>query len=273
MTKISRVTAFATSIPGRAQSYVFDRLYGVSTTADPAFSIDGDNNPYEGAQWLPVRRALRRLGPGPRDVFADLGSGKGRMLLIAGRLPYGRVIGVEIDEALSLRAQENIRQAERRLRATEITSVTASVLEWPVPDDLSIVFLFNPFMRQTFQRALERIIESYDRHPRDLRIIYCLPAEHDWLVSTGRVVVESVSRAFWPSHRGWSRRGDVLVVYRVVPVSRGRHASRDQVPSTRRNCAFRYWSGPNGFKLVLQNSPEGVFYSSASVDFLRKSQA
>ena len=266
MIRISRVTAFATSIPGRAQSYVFDRLYGVSTTADPAFSIDGDNNPYEGAQWLPVRRALRRLGPGPRDVFVDLGSGKGRMLLIAGRLPYGRVIGVEIDEALGLCAQENIRQAERRLRAAEITSVTASVLEWPVPDDLSVVFLFNPFMRQTFQRALERIIESYDRHPRDLRIMYCLPAEHDWLVSTGRVVVESVSRAFWPSHRGWWRRGDVLVIYRVVPVSRGRRAARDPAPSARRNSALRHWSGPNGLKLVLKSSPEGVFYSPASAD-------
>lgn len=262
--KISRFVALITAIPGSVQSYMFDHVFGVSTTADSAFSVDGDNNPYDGSQWLPVRRALRKLDPGPQDVFVDLGSGKGRVLLIAGRLPYGRVIGVDLNVELDRCAKENIRRATGRLRAKEVTTVTANVLEWLVPDDLSVVFMFNPFMDETFRGAMERILESYDRKPRDLRIIYGFPAEHDWLVSTGRVVVESVTCCFWPRRPGWWRRGDVLVTYRVVPASVGRSAQSVPNPSRRPSRALQHWSGPNGFKVVLKRSVKGMFYSPVS---------
>jgi SAM-dependent methyltransferase len=261
---ISKVVAFAAAIPGSVQSYAFDRVFGVSTTPGTAFSVDGDNNPYDGSQWLPVRRALRKLNPGPQDVFADLGSGKGRVLLIAGRFLYGSVIGVDLDEELNRCAKENIRQAAGRLRAKEVTTVTANVLEWPVPDDLSVVFMFNPFVEETFRGATERILESYDRKPRDLRIVYYFPAEHDWLVSTGRVVVESVTCCFWPRRPGWWRRADVLVTYRVTPSAKERSTYPVPNPSRRRSRALQHWYGPNGFKVVLERSAKGVFYSPVS---------
>ena len=62
------------------------------------------------------------------------------------------MIGVDIDEELDRSAKENIERAAGRFRAAEVTSVTASVLEWPVPDDLSIVYMFNPFTGKTFHR-------------------------------------------------------------------------------------------------------------------------
>ena len=86
------------------------------------------------------------------------------------------MIGVDLDEELNWCAKENIRKAAGRFRAKEVTSVVANVLEWPVPDDLSVVFMFNPFMGQTFRGAMERILDSYDRKLRDLRIIYGFPA-------------------------------------------------------------------------------------------------
>lgn len=258
--------ASVTAIPGSLQSYFFDRLYGVSTretvlTTDSVFAVDGDNNPYSGSQWLPVRRVLKALRPGPEDVLVDLGSGKGKVLLIAGRLPYNRVIGVEIDEDLSRCAQRNIQSAKARLRAAEVTSIAASVLDWPVPDAVSVVFMFNPFMGDTFRGAVQRILESYDRSPRNLRIIYGLPAEHDWLISTGRVVVENVAPANWPSRSGWWHRGDVLVTYRVVPSSPEGSSGPVSGSSSRLNRPLAHWSGPNGFRLYLVKSNENMYYA------------
>jgi hypothetical protein len=88
---MSKLISSATAIPGNVQAYIFDRLLGKSTseplvTRDSIFAVGGDNCAYSGSQWLPVRRALRDLAPGPNDVFGDLGSGKGKALLIAGRL-------------------------------------------------------------------------------------------------------------------------------------------------------------------------------------------
>jgi hypothetical protein len=266
MGKLSGFVAFVTAIPGSMQAYMFDRLLGVSTKVDSEVAVDGDNHPYHGSQWLPVRRALRKLHPGPQDVLVDLGSGKGRVLLIAGRLPFGRVIGVDIDEELNRCAKENILRAAARLRAAEVMSVTASVLEWSVPDNISVVFMFNPFMGETFHRAMERILDSYDRKPRELHIVYGFPAEHDWLVSTGRVVVESITGCYWPSRPGWWQRGDVLVTYRLVPASEGKSPESAPGSLARRGPALQHWSGPNGFKLVLRKSEEGTDYLSPSFE-------
>lgn len=267
MRHVSSVVASILAAPGSVQSYVFDRMLGVSTreivlTNNSVVAGDSDNNPYSGSQWLPVRRVLKNLKPGEEDVFADLGSGKGKVLLIAGMLPYKQVIGVELDEALGKCAQDNICQAKRYFKAGEVTSVVASALEWPVPDNLSVVFLFNPFMGETFHRVVERILDSYDRKPRDLRIIYGLPGEHDWLISTGRVVVDDVTPSNWPSRPGWWERGDVLVTYRVVPTAAKASAKSAIEPGPSRH-ALRHWSKPNGFRLFLNKTEEGLSYSPA----------
>lgn len=254
---MSKLASFATATPRNVRAYMFDRMLGVSTrgtliTADSIFAVGGDNLPYAGVEWLPVRHALMNLAPGPTDVFVDLGSGKGKAVLIAGQLPYGRVIGVEIDEGLARCAEDNVRQARARLRAKEVTIVASSVLEWPIPEETSVVFMYNPFLGQTFRSMVGRIIESYDRRPRNLHIIYCLPAEHNWLVSTGRVVVEHVRPSYWPWRFGWWRTGNVIVTYRVVGVSEGASPQPTRDRSSRLDRATQYWTGPNGYRFMVK---------------------
>lgn len=267
----ARLAQFCRSLPDRAQSFVFDRALGVSTkepasTIGSVFAPGGENCPYSGAQWLPVRRALRDLSPGPSDVFVDLGCGKGKALLIAGRLPYRHAIGVEIDEELARHSERNVRQAGSRLRARHVEIVNASVLEWPIPDDTSVIFMFNPFIGQTFRSAMRLIFESYDRRPRELRIVYQFPWEHDWLLSTGRVAVESVRPSGWPALPGWWQRGDVIVCYRVAgtPVAGatgdGQSRSRRTRPGHRRRAVER-WSRPNGHCFAMSAPGQETIYS------------
>jgi Histone methylation protein DOT1 len=258
---------FCGSLPDRMQGYVFDRFLRVSTrepvlTPASVFVAAGENCPYSGAQWIPVRRALKDLAPGPNDVFVDLGSGKGKVVLIAGRLPYQQAIGVEIDNDLSSCAALNIRQARSRLRAQHIESVNASVLDWAVPDDVSVLFMFNPFIGQTFRSALGRVFESYDRKPRELHIIYSYPWEHDWLLSTGRVSVENVHPGCWPARPRWWQRGDVIVCYHVGTHGGGAsHARRFR--SRRRMRALAYWSKPNGHRFAMSAPGQETLYSPA----------
>ncbi len=147
-----------------AQQRVFERRLGVSTGGhtylDQAGSDVVDRTFYEGCQWLPVRRALRTIGIGKEDVFADLGSGNGQALLIAASQPYQRVTGVELLEELTADAERNLAAARPALRAREIETVTADVLKWSVPDDLSVVFLYCPFMNEVFHESMQRIFAS-----------------------------------------------------------------------------------------------------------------
>jgi hypothetical protein len=238
------------ALAGRSRVFVehrlFDLILGVSTSGSSAGA--GENMAYERSPWLSVRGALRDLSPSPSDVFVDLGSGKGKVLLIAGRLPYHRVVGVEIDPELSRTARRNVQRARNRLLAKEIGSATANVLEWVIPDDSSVIFLFNPFIGQTFHAMMHRIFDSYDREPRMLHIVYLYPWEHDWLLSTGRTVVRDVRPAQWPTLPRWWMSGKVIVTYRVVrdarcfsPPEPGRRRQRSEQAMSR-------WTGVNGHR-------------------------
>lgn len=240
-----------------AQQRVFDLQLGVSTrgvtsTGNAMFYAGGENCNYQGCQWLSVRRALRNLNPSTSDVFVDLGSGKGKALLIAGQLPYKRVLGVEMDKELSCWAARNIDRARPRLRAGEVKCITTNVLDWPIPDDTSIVFMFNPFIGQTFSTVVSRIFESYDRNPRTLHIVYEHPWEHDKLLSTGRVVVNDVRSSTCPGRSRWWQGGDVIVSYRVVSSTvQSKLEQRKRHRLSRSGRAFQRWSVPNDHNFIM----------------------
>jgi SAM-dependent methyltransferase len=241
------------------QQQVFERWLGVSTTGhlylDDLGLAEEGRVFYEGCQWLPIRRALKTLRPGPDDVFVDIGSGKGQAVLIAAQLPFGRVLGVELADVLNREARHNIEAARPRLKAREVQALSADALTWEIPDDLSALYMYCPFTGELFQAVMRRIFESYDHRPRRLHIVYTFPWEHDWLLGTGRVVVQDVFPAEWPPKPWWWRTGWVTVIYRVLEPGKGGPG----IPEVRRRflrpaAALERWSEPNGnvFRLLRE---------------------
>ena len=108
---------------------IFDWYSGASTagltyTQVDAYNTDSENWPHLGCQWPALSFVLKDL---PREgAFVDLGSGKGKALLIAGMLTYERVVGVEIDGELAAEARRNVENFRHRKRAGVIESVTGS---------------------------------------------------------------------------------------------------------------------------------------------------
>jgi SAM-dependent methyltransferase len=143
-----------------------------------------DRNATSGYLFLP--RGLRgRIGP--EDTFLDYGSGRGRVLLQAARYPFGRVIGLEQNEPDCEIARSNARIAARRLRCPRIEVVQADATVWQVPDDVTYIYMFNPFWGETFRAVLDRVGESLDRRPRPLTLIYANPKCAPELLATGRL--------------------------------------------------------------------------------------
>lgn len=145
---------------------------------------------YEPAPWLILRRILSPLEVHDDDVFIDYGSGKGRMLFLAGRYPFRRVIGVEISDRLNAIARGNIERSRRRLRCKDVEVITADAAQFVLPDDVTVVFFNNPFTGDIFKAVVDQLVASVERRPRRLRIIYAhyRQPEVDALLQTGRVV-------------------------------------------------------------------------------------
>ena len=222
----------------------------------------GDRVFYHPHQWITLRSALRALDPGPDDVFVDIGCGKGQAVVVASELPFGRVLGVDIAEELCAVARQNVEQEKVRShqRAREVEIVHADAVEWPIPDDLTIAFLYCPFLGEHFDRFIERLVESYDSNPRPLRILYSLPWLHNKLLATGRFAVVDVRSQRFPTRPGWYENAQVIVTYEIIPEGAPWPAPLERRGLARTRALAR-WSRPNDTRFELYND-EGLLRAS-----------
>ena len=208
--------------------HVLDRALNVETATPVGlarFGLDApDRVHYEAGGWLDLPRVLRPGEVTRDDVFLDLGSGKGRIVLQAAQYRFARVIGVEISEDLTLIARRNAASFRLRARCGAIELVHSDALDYTIPDDVSVVYLFNPFRGATFASVLTRLEESVARRPRTLRVIYRNAVHHADLVSRG-FRLERLSPGLRPS-RAWRQR-TAIRLYVLEPIAQAqRRASR-----------------------------------------------
>lgn len=191
---------------------LFDRRYGVRTAGriEPGeLGLDGHAcRGYSPAGWRSLRRILPPREVTDHDVFVDLGSGMGRVVLQAAGYHFRKVVGVEVSGTLHDIARENIDRNRQRLRCRDIELVHADVLDYELPDDVTVVFLYNPFQGEIFATVIKRLLQSVQRNPRPLRIIYVNPVEERLLLGTGRIrPVRAVGG--WRPTREWSRSNSI----------------------------------------------------------------
>jgi hypothetical protein len=192
--------------------------YGIRTEGDIDLEDLGvaasDRMGYEGSHWIGVRKALSRLEVDRNDVFADFGAGKGPAVLVAAGFPFKRAIGVEISDDLTQTARGNFERLRVTPVADRVEFVTADVLEYEIPEDLSVVYLYNPFTGLLFASFIERLLRSVERHPRPLRLVYNYPFDHNYLIACGRFRPIDLTYSYWPA---WYRRpGYVVLTYEVL---------------------------------------------------------
>jgi SAM-dependent methyltransferase len=181
----SRLTAAWSRLASRAGDLVFEHGIETSGHAHDVPHFHPDRVWYQASGWTYLRRILPRHEVAADDVFLDLGSGKGRILLEAARgYSFARVIGVEISEQLNEIARDNVERRRHRLRAA-VEIVTADAAAYEISDDVTVAYMYYPFVGDTFCRVLDNVLASLERRPRRLRLIYALPTMEDAVLGSG----------------------------------------------------------------------------------------
>jgi len=109
-------------------------------------------------------------------TFIDLGSGKGRTLLMASDYPFRRIIGVELLPSLHKIAQENLGQYKSdEQKCFELESVCGDATAFPLPPDPLVIFLFNPFPESGMRKVVANLGQTLREHPRPVYILYHNP--------------------------------------------------------------------------------------------------
>jgi SAM-dependent methyltransferase len=125
-------------------------------------------------------------------VFIDVGSGKGRVLLMAADYPFRRVVGIELLPELHRIALENVSKYESESqKCFAIESVCVDACKFEFPDEPLVLYLFNPLPESGLVMFLESLERSVRESPRPVFLLYHNPvleqvaAECEWLKKLG----------------------------------------------------------------------------------------
>jgi len=190
----------------------FDSRYGTDT-ATVAYpwnlpSIVHEDTPevhaYEAAPaWL-IREIVNSIPLQPNMFsFVDMGSGKGRALLVASELPFANIIGIELSHELHQIAQENIkryRSASQQCKAFFLHCMNA--LDYTFGPEPLVLFLSNPFGRDTVRGILANLEISLRAKPREAYIVYVNPRFEALARNAGFLRKVRQGGAWW---QPWSR--------------------------------------------------------------------
>jgi hypothetical protein len=109
-------------------------------------------------------------------TFVDLGSGKGRTLLMASEYPFRKIVGVELIAELHRSAEENIRAYNSPTqRCSQIEAICADAREFEFPEEPLVLYLFNPLPVRALSAVLERLEKSLAEAPRPVWVVYHNP--------------------------------------------------------------------------------------------------
>jgi len=170
---------------GRRAGQRFDAAHGVTTEALIFLGELDPENVGSGIEFAthyeatPVDDAERLLDASPlapeRSTFVDVGSGMGRVILLAARRPFRQIVGVEISPALHEIARANRERfpaAEMRCRDIRLVRSDAAGFTFPRGD--LVVYLYNPFRSEVLEPVLDALLSRADR---EIILLYHTPLE------------------------------------------------------------------------------------------------
>ena len=163
-----------------------DDIPGVETHRSVSLSALGTiNDNSKGAQpYQPISEAafntiIQTLPFQPAELaFVDLGSGKGRALLLAARAGFKSVVGVEFSEELHQAATRNIAAAHGHVPHVEkIQLIHGDAVAYEPPHEAVVLYLYNPFDASVMKPVIDKWCKSMQQHSHAVWVIYVNPME------------------------------------------------------------------------------------------------
>ena len=145
-----------------------DRLLGI---------FHSPYQPTDAALFHEMLEAVRQQAGDFDDfVFIDLGSGKGRTLLMASDYPFRRIVGVELLPALHQIAQENMNKYHgENQKCFALESVCADAVQFAFPVEPTALYLFHPLPESGLRRVIDNLERSLQMRPRLVYVLYHNP--------------------------------------------------------------------------------------------------
>ena len=173
---------------------IFDYKYNVKTHKDLNLNdlkFDSINKKeafnYETVAIFSIKKILNNIDINKKDIFIDFGCGKGRVLLIASKYKFKKIIGVEFSPQLVDIARSNVSICKdyNSFNIDIIKIIKGDVLDYKYNNDETVFYLFNPFSNIILDQLCAQIMKSIHQKPRRVYFIYVNPRFQNIIVANG----------------------------------------------------------------------------------------
>ncbi|HET9745661.1 MAG TPA: class I SAM-dependent methyltransferase [Chitinophagaceae bacterium] len=172
----------------RGSKYNINTIKPVSL--DDLTIAEGDrtkSSAYEALNYYILENLLdnfRRLFPNEKNLV-DVGSGKGRIMVVAAHYGFTRITGIDFAKELCEAARSNVNKIKERFPGTTFTIHCKDVVNYDINAEDKVFFLFNPFNKDIMEKFSERIDQSLRQHPRCIYVMYANPLHKKILLEKG----------------------------------------------------------------------------------------
>jgi SAM-dependent methyltransferase len=222
--------------PNRAALHPFDRQYGTDTGGylGPEELVKGRANDAHNYGYSAIAPSVFReacnnwqetlpavSGRIEAYTFVDVGTGKGRPLLLASELPFRKVIGVELSDDLAHIAQQNVTRWNRiRNPKVKIRVVQEDAMKFQWPGTPLLVYLYNPFACALIEKMSENIAAASAEGAGLADLLYVNPTCADAMEAqrlfsrlwTGRIPMDKADQKADP----YGTTSDLISIYRLA---------------------------------------------------------
>ena len=160
----------------------WDKLLKIRTSGRDDSNSNQYNYPYEPTPYAVLERLANSGLIGKKDVILDYGCGKGRVDFFLNYQTKAKTIGIEYDERIYQTVLGNQKTAITEKNnyagsAKNTTFLLERAEQYEVPEEVTCCYFFNPFSVELLQKVIARVIESYYKKPRKMRLFFYYPSK------------------------------------------------------------------------------------------------
>lgn len=156
--------------------YLMDAKLHIETTGRDDSCETPNVRAYEPTSYSVLERMLDEGYITSEDHIIDYGSGKGRVCIFFSDRTGCRSTGIELIRKFYEKALDNLMSYRKNAsKGANIEFYNIKAQDYDLPDTANILFFFNPFSHKTFRAVMKRVLKSYEKAPRYIRLFIYYP--------------------------------------------------------------------------------------------------
>jgi SAM-dependent methyltransferase len=153
---------------------------------------------YQPVNFYTVHRLFEHLNEEDKtSCFADIGCGMGRLLAVAAASGFKKVYGVDLSPTMVKDAEIQATYLQQYYPNTQFEIHEAHAAEYSIPDEVEVIFLFNPFDHTVMDPFVMHLKTQLLSNPRPIKVLYANPVCKDVWLNAGFKEVFHFKKMRW----------------------------------------------------------------------------